>query len=100
MLSEAIHGFRPESGIMQAGSGERDHSRPPLGRRPDIDVVFAREVELAVAAHAEHRKAGRQVYHLAALPPCAGGKRSSDEEPRAGVEPEGARMRGTNVGML
>src|ERR1700722_5542661 len=53
-----------------------DHAGPPLGKRSDIDVVFAHEVELAVFAHAEHGKAGRDVHHLIALTLRGGSKRS------------------------
>src|SRR5882672_6261520 len=84
-----------ESGapVMKTGSRERNHARPPLGKRPHIDVVFAHELELAVRAHAEHGEPRREVHHLVALPPCGGCKRSGHQEARTGVEPERARMR-------
>src|SRR5260370_37793651 len=66
----------------------------------DIDVVLARKGELAILAHPEHGQAGRQVYHLAVFPPRAGRKRTGDQNAGAGIETEGARMRGANVGML
>src|ERR1039457_3270986 len=81
-------------------SCELDHAGPPLGKRSDIDVIFAHKVELAVFAHAKHGKAGRYVQHLVALPLRGGSKRSGYQEARAGVEPERARMRSANVGVL
>src|SRR5216683_1258898 len=86
--------------ITNPGSCERDHAGPPLRIRSNIDVVFAHKIQSTVLAHAEHRKPGRQVDHLAVLTPCARSKRSGNQETRAGVDPEGAWMRGANVGVL
>src|SRR5579871_52930 len=58
---------------------KRDHAGPPLRIGSDIDVVLAREGELAICAYPEHGQAGRQVYHLAVFPPRAGRKRTGDQ---------------------
>src|SRR5258706_15794195 len=82
-----------------SASCQRDHAGPPLGMGSDIDVVLARKAELAIGADPEHGQAGRQVYHLAVFPPRAGRQRTRDQDARARVETEGARMGGANVGV-
>lgn len=80
---------------------QRDHSGPELLLfRARLDLVFAREGELAVAADAVHDDGGGKRGDVHAFADRHRPDRSGDEDPRRWIDPEGAQVIGVSVSVL
>src|SRR3954467_3612188 len=79
---------------------ERDHAHPEHQGLADIDVVLARELELAVGADAENGQPRLHRAHLVAIAHVDRQVMLRDQQAAARVDMEGARMDAARLDVL